>query len=490
MPICGENMLSIKVGSVFCALPSEAIQIIDYVTPITVIPFVHSPIEGLTNFNGMPVIQIDVASAIGNDRQEQTGHKRIIVNYAESSYALRVDDVVNLAKTDSSSVTDKSQNPVRSLSLKELITFTKKKKKLTVSLQKTDKIGSSSVQTAIPVLLVLSGERTIAFFTHTIDHLQKIESLQTLSEKSSQGDFLIKVKDHLLPTYFLGQLLGQEEVENESVAIIFKSEQSNWALCVQQVLKMEYVDKVYSSGTDARGLWYVTQTGEIRELIDAINLPGLHSSASSPRLWYVTPNGQIQELIDANQLLGVSNDSLGITITTPQETSFALQDTDHLTIDGLRIYCGTSSYLLPLTMATRADKDWDRATMKLSRYGERDGSRKKDCIPCIDGNALFFGKSGQLIERTVRVTLALGGELLLGINRAVLSQSLSTGASWMAVDLPYPATLFFDAAHYDDETGQWTLRFLDAIKFSDLPWIIKRSVVKAIIGWFDHDETI
>ena len=487
MPICGENMLSIKVGSVFCALPSEAIQIIDYVAPITVIPFVHSPIEGLTNFNGIPVIQIDVASAIGIDRQEQTGHKRIIVNYAESSYALRVDDVVNLAKNESSSVTDKSQHPVRSLSLKELITFTKKKKKLTVSTQKIDKIGSSSAQSAILVLLVASGERTVAFLTHTIDHLQKIESLQTLSEQSSQGDFLIKVKDHLLPTYFLGQLLGQEEVENESIAIIFKGEHAMWALCVQQVLKMEYVDKVYSSGTDARGLWYVTQTGEIRELMDANNLPGLHTATFSPRLWYVTPNGQIQELVDANQLLGSTNDSLDITITTPEETSFTLQNTDQLTIDGLRIYCGTSSYLLPLTMATRADKDWDQATMTLSRFGERDGSRKRDRIPCIDGNALLFGKPGQTIERTVRVNLSLGGEILLGIDRAVLSQSLSTAASWIKVDLPYPATQFFDAAHYDDETGQWILRFLDTIKFSDLPWIIKKSVVKAIIGWFDRD---
>jgi hypothetical protein len=138
-------------------------------------------------------------------------------------------------------------------------------------------------------------------------------------------------------------------------------------------------------------------------------------------------------------------------------------------------------------MATRADKDWDQATMTLSRFGERDGSRKRDRIPCIDGNALLFGKPGNTIERTVRVNLSLGGEILLGIDRAVLSQSLSTAASWIKVDLPYPATQFFDAAHYDDETGQWILRFLETIKFSDLPWIIKKSVVKAIIGWFDRD---
>jgi chemotaxis signal transduction protein len=477
-------MLSIKVGSVFCSLPSDAIQIIDYVASITALPFVGSPVEGLTNFNGQPVIQIDVASALGIERQEQVGQKRLIVNYAKTNYSLRVDEVVNLTKTEASS----NQYPVRSLSLKELITCIKRNKKRILSPQKADTINSStSVQTAIPVLLVVSGERTIAFLTHTIDHLQKIESLETLSTQSSEGDFLIKVKDHLLPTYFLGQLLGQEDLENESVAIIFKGEQSLWALCVQKVLKMEYVHKVYSSGTDARGLWYVTQTGEIRELMDANNLPGLHTATFSPRLWYVTPNGQIQELVDANQLLGSTNDSLDITITTPEETSFTLQNTDQLTIDGLRIYCGTSSYLLPLTMATRADKDWDQATMTLSRFGERDGSRKSDRIPCIDGNALLFGKPRQTIERTVRVNLSLGGEILLGIDRAVLSQSLSTAASWIKVDLPYPATQFFDAAHYDDETGQWILRFLDTIKFSDLPWIIKKSVVKAIIGWSDRD---
>lgn len=107
---------------------------------------------------------------------------------------------------------------------------------------------------------------------------------------------------------------------------------------------MEYVHKVYSSGTDARGLWYVTQTGEIRELMDANNLPGIHRANCSPRLWYVTSNGQIQELIEANQLLGSTNDFLDITITTPQEIAFTLQETDQLTVDGLRIYCGMSSF--------------------------------------------------------------------------------------------------------------------------------------------------
>lgn len=484
MTIDGENMLSIKVGSVFCSLPSDAIQIIDYVASITALPFVGSPVEGLTNFNGQPVIQIDVASALGIERQEQVGQKRLIVNYAKTNYSLRVDEVVNLTKTEASS----NQYPVRSLSLKELITCIKRNKKLILSPQKADTINSStSVQTAIPVLLVVSGERTIAFLTHTIDHLQKIESLETLSTQSSEGDFLIKVKDHLLPTYFLGQLLGQEDLENESVAIIFKGEQSLWALCVQKVLKMEYVHKVYSSGTDARGLWYVTQTGEIRELMDANNLPGIHRANCSPRLWYVTSNGQIQELIEANQLLGSTNDFLDITITTPQEIAFTLQETDQLTVDGLRIYCGMSSFLLPLTMATRADKDWDRGAMTTTRFVDRDRSAQNNRIPCLDGNALFFGKAGQSIERIVKVTLASGYEVLLGIDRAVLSQSVSSAANWIAVDLPYPATLFFDAASYDHETGQWILRVMDAIKFSDLPWITKKSVVKAIIGWCERD---
>lgn len=480
-------MLSIKVDSVFCSLPSDAVQHIDQVASITVLPFVQLPIEGLTNFNGHPLIQIDVASVIGIDRQQRIGNKRLIVNYAQTSYALRVDDVLSLAKTESSSVRDKTQQSVRSLSLKELLAFSKKKKKITASPQEI-KIKNVSKQAAIPILLVASGDRTIAFLTNTIDHLQKIESLQTLSEKSSQGDFLIKVKNHLLPTYFLGQFLGQEDIENESVAIIFKGEQTMWALCVQQVLKMEYADNIYSSAGDARGLWCVTQTGEIRELMDANNLPGLYAATSSPRLWCVTPNGQIQELVDANQFVGRTNDPLAIAITTLQETSVTFQDINRLTVDGLRIYCGMSSYLLPLTMAISTDTALDRAALLTqSRFADRDRSRRSNRIPYIDGNALLFGKSGSSSGRTVRVNLGLGNDVLLGIDRVILSQSLSIASSWVTVDLPYPAALFFDAALYDEQTGQWILRFIETIRFFDLPWIVKKSVVKAIIGWADRD---
>ncbi len=481
-----KKMLLFKVGSVFCSLPSNAIQHIDYATPITVLPFAHSPIEGLTNFNGQALIQIDIANILGIDQKEQIHYKRLIVNYAQNSYALRVDDVVTLAKIPLTSVTDKNKPPIRALSLKELIAVRQKKKKLAVNIKQIDSIKNPSNQPNIPVLLVASGGRTIAFLAHSIDHFQKIESLKTLREQGSQGDFLIKVKDNLLPTYFLGQLLGQQ-IENESTAIIFKTEQITWSLCVEQIIKIEYIDKIYSSGTDSRGLWYVTRTGEIRELIDVKNLISLGETDSAPRLWYVTPSGQIQELVDANQLLGITSDSLAITITTPQETSFTSQTTDRLSVDGLRIYCGKSIYLLPLMMATHVDKNWGETAMTGSRFEGKDKSKRSDRIPCIDASALLFGVPSSSIECIVKVNLVQGNETFLGIDRVMLSESMTIAGSWIALDLPYPTTLFFDAVQYDRKTGQWILRFMNTINFSDLPWFIKRSVVKAIIGWFDRD---
>ena len=479
-------MLSIRVGHILCSMPSEQVSHIDYVSTITPLPFTHAPIEGLVSFNARPLLQINAADALGLEQEAQSGKKRLIVNTAQGDFAVRVDEVVRLVK-EKNSAADENQQLLSRLRLKEILPQTLKTKKSAAALKQNNPSAHVIAQ-KLTVLLVATGDKTIALLAHNIDHIQEMTSLQSLDGQNTQGDLLIKVKDHLLPTHSLAQLLQLKEAGAETVAVIVRGGQSMWALRVQQVIGIESIEQVYSSGADARGLWYVTQTGQIRELIDADNLVSANDY-SPPRLWYVAQNGHIQELIDADNLLGANNGSPPLTITTPQATSRAQQLSERLerlTTEGLRIYCGGGSYILPLTMATQAVESMDLAAMTASRFSNADRSNRAERIPWIDAAALLFGKPSVAIKNTVAITLADDGYILLGVDRVVLSQSLSTAEKWCDVALPYPVTLFFDVACYDEQTGQWILRAVNRIKFADLPWTLKKSLAKAIIGWFDH----
>ena len=476
-------MLSIRVGPILYSLPGEQVTHIDYLSLVTPLPFVRAPIEGLVSFNAQPLLQINVADALGVEPEAKTGNKRLIVNTAQGNFSLRIDEVVKLSKTKTSGPDEHQQPPPR-LRLEDILRPLLKAKKSSAAL----KPNNSPVQVTqqnLTVLLVATGDKTLALLAHNIERIQEMTALQTLDEQSGQDDLLIKVKDHLLPTHSLAHLLQLNEAGAEPLAVIVRGAQTPWALRVQRVIGIETIERVYASGTDARALWYVTQTGQIRELIDADSL--VKTSACSPsRLWYVTRNGHIQELIDADNLRGAHNSLPTLTITAPQATSGAVQRSERLTTEGLRIYCGAGSYILPLTMATQALESVDLAAISASRFANADRSNRALRIPWIDAAVLLFGKSSVAVKNTVAVTLADGGHILLGVDRVVLSQSLSSAEQWRDVDLPYPVTLFFDAACYDEQSGQWILRAVNAITFAGLPWALKKSVAKAILGWVDR----
>ena len=111
---------------------------------------------------------------------------------------------------------------------------------------------------------------------------------------------------------------------------------------------------------------------------------------------------------------------------------------------------------------------------------------KKTRLPWINGTTLFSGKQGTVAPKyTILITLVQQGQILLGVDRVLLQPTLTKGAWITLTNLPFPTSLFFDAATYEEQTGQWVLRVTDSINFAKLPWSIKKAVVKAIEGWFD-----
>lgn len=465
-------MLSIRVSDTLYSIPCHQISYIGYVDTITALPFSVASIEGLINFNDQPLFQVNVHDALGFQNPSTPG-KQLILTGAYSHYALRVDEVLNIDNAKSS-VTATNQ-PV--LPLNEILPWSFKTKKSRLTLKKNP---IHSQQQTLTVLLAATGNKTIALLTHNIANIQEVTDLQALDGQSTTGDHLIKIKNQLSPSYSLGHLLKLTEVGAETIAIMVRGEQTNWALRVQRVLGLETIHQVYSSGLDARSLWYVAQTGQTRELINANDLVD-KPDASAPRLWYVDSKGYIQELIDANHLLDKGHTPLAITITTPQQSTSASYPTKQFTNQGLRIYCGLASYFLPLSIATRTLKCDDLPTMAPVRHSHLG----QTSIPWLDTTAFLFGKRSIAIENTVLITLANGAKILLGVDRFELMRTVSATEKWLVVDFPNPMTFFFDAAYYDEHIGQWILRVTHNITFATLPWNIKKLLAKAILGWLD-----
>ncbi len=468
-------MLSIRVGHHFYSIPSKKITHIEYVDILTTLPFTPSPIEGLVSFNAQPVLQINVASALAVAQTPQQRQKKLIVNTKQGHFALRVDDVSRLTTTNDIPKLDLHALLPRIIATKPFIAPSPPKESPHPSIEEQKLTG----------LLVVSGEKTIALLTHNIDHIEEIGVLPTLTEQESPGELLIKWQNQLITTHSLAHLLHLKNPPTEPLAVIVRGKKTTWALLVQRVIGMETIGQVYSSDQDKHGLCAITPAQRLHELIDDKNLSTRNDSIL--HFWYVTKADQLRELFNADSLLANNYVPQNIRMSAPQTAPrLALVINKTSSSQGLRVFCGDESYLLPLSMAARVMDSLDLSTLTQQRFPATHRANHRHQIPWINANAWLFYKDNEAVRTTVAINLPHGGQLLLGVDRAQLSQSLSACEDWINVNLPYPLTLFFDAACYDASTKKWVLRFINTIQFANLPWTLKKALAKAIIGWFDH----
>ena len=461
-------MLSIKINdTVFsCAMFHQHIQHIAYKQPITFLPLISSPITGLINFHENALLQINVAQALKLEKKNSDTEKLLIINTSQGSFALCVDDVLN--------ITHPKQN-LPELSLTDIIPKHLKTKpiinfKSTAITQKKQKIT---------VLLVNTSGKTIALLANNIERIQEKTDL-----KSTNAD-LTHIKNNLLPNYSLGQLLGFENNTTEDIALIVRGVKTSWALLVHRVIAIETISEVYSSGLEQRDLWCVNQQGEICQLIDTTQLKIPVKSHHIPRLWYITAQGKIQELIDANHLLESTETSYTITINQIEPYQDTLnKKTADLIINGISIVSHSETYFLPLTIATRALNPVELPKLTKKRFSSQTINRQQR-IPCIDSSKLLFNQTQQTAQQFVEVILLNKLHFLLSVDKVILSKNHYQTEQWLTFDFPYPINLLFDAVYYDEQSKHWILKVKEIIKFSDLSWTMKKTVINAVIGWFD-----
>jgi chemotaxis signal transduction protein len=442
-------MLTIKITHTQWAIPLEKIHYIDYTEKLTLLPFASSPIEGLTQFNNQPIVQINLVQASGLNNQ--SGNKRVIISTPQGNIALKVDEVLNFVNPNS------ADTPPPLLELNEILSR--------LEATNTIKLKSSTPNPSpacLTTLLVTAGGKTVALSSHTIDHIEEIHDFQLLDYKETQPDLLIKVKDDLLPAYSLTRFLNCSSESTKQKAVIVRGSHSAWALVVEQVLALENIYQIYTTGTDTHGLWYITKSGEIREIINA------------------------------NQLIGEISKSYPVPITQPQWTQPLIHMAEQSRSDGLRVECGNNSYVLPMTIVQRT-LDWLNHSLTTRQRFPTPAthSNRKTRIPWINGTMLLTGKCDITTnpKHVVLITFSQQRHLLFGVEHALLQPMLTPNAWIPLTHLPFPTVLFFDAATYDERAAQWILRVREHIEFSKLPWSIKKAFVTAIMGWIDL-ETI
>lgn len=463
-------MLSIKINdTVFsCAMFYQHIQHIEYKQPITTLPFISPPITGLIYLHGNALLQINVAQALKLEKKHLDTAKLLIINTSQGSFALCVDDVLN--------ITDPKQN-LPQLSLTDIIPTHIKTKpitqlKSTVITQKKQKIT---------VLLVNTSGKTIALLANNIQRIQEKTDLKPTNKTPTY------IKDSLLPNYSLGQLLGFENNTTENIALIMRGVKTSWALLVHQVIAIETISEVYSSGLEHRDLWCVNQQGETFQLIDTTQLKIPVKPHHIPRLWYITAQGNIQELIDANPLLEPTESAYSIAVHQIEQYQDTLnKNPDDLFINGIAIVSNSETYFLPLTIATRTLNPVELPKLTKKRFSNQlTRINRQQCIPCIDSSKLLFNQTPQTAQQFVEVILLNKLHFLLSVDKVILSKNHYQAEQWLVFDFLYPLNLLFDAIYYDEQSKHWILKVKETIKFSDLSWTMKKSIINAIIGWFD-----
>jgi hypothetical protein len=419
------------------------------------------------------VLQINLANLLAVETNK--GNKRLVITTPNGDIGLRINDIVNVDAAGNADL------PV--LHLTELLPWTQHQH---VDLEKQDikpRIETSNevVSDSLKVLVVRSQNCSLALNADNIDHIQELFAVQKETLKQTHSDTLIRIKNSLLSTRSLARLGANEPSElcNEHIAIIIQSEVEQWALLVEEVIHFEHVTQVYVSGSEGQNLQILKTATEMRDLLNA---------QPPARLWYISEQGQIRELVNANALSKTQRQALNVNLIEPNSVESASISPVYTSLEnqGLQIYCGDNSYLLALALVKRTVNGLKVASRTRQRFSIANASQRDSQIPLINATPLLSARICLQKNRCILLLMLPNKtEILLSINKAALC--LPTD-KWRALHLPYPAALLFDAASYDEQQQRWILRLNNAFTFNGLPYSLKKAIRNSIIGWFDKQS--
>ncbi|MEY4768824.1 MAG: hypothetical protein RL637_1463, partial [Pseudomonadota bacterium] len=413
--------------------------------PVTPVLLIEPPLQGLTYFNGQPLVQLDLT----HSPDVKPNKKRLIIRLATAELALQVDEVLDFSHTHSDHLS--AENSLLAELYQQMSWLNHPSQSPTT--ENLLPASSTSIKPNLSVLLVRSGQQILGLLTQSIEYIEEIKQYRRLDYQGLQPDLLIYLKEVLLPGYSLQRFTEASDSSQAPIGLIIHSPQNRWVLMVEQVLGLETI---------------------------------LHPTIISGReqeLWYVTATGDIRKIIEPNQLIKTNFTQQTINPTDFAVTPSLSSGQSLLTAEGLKIYCGRYSYVLPLTLAGRTLDVLNQFELHPHRLQKPSDSQSR--IAYLIPEKLLPNAQIIQVNYGILITLAPNQYLILGVERALLQPPLVHQQWQTLTHLPPPIRAFFDAAIYEPETEQWILRVLPPPRFQQLSWSIKKKLAAAIEGWFD-----
>ncbi|BAP56486.1 hypothetical protein THII_2189 [Thioploca ingrica] len=460
------SVLPIIVNNTAFGILLGQVHYVDYPEALTPLPLTSSPIEGLARFNGLPLVQINVAQTLGLETNRAEG-KIVVITLPQGNIALRVDEVLSFVAADEKlpQLAGTYQN-LSLLKLDEIFPWIKNINDTTVLVTQPATVPIETAGSTTPssyILLVASSGHTIGLLANSIERIEQIDDSLPLRKFDIDADFLVRVENYLLPARSLARLLNKRS-NSERQALIIRGLNKPAVLTVERISSLEKVDYFHLTTSQS----------------------GIKS------LWYLCEDKQVIEVVDAKEFFNnVLNEYESLPLVDPQSRWDNLpQLATKLSTEGVRVQCGHLAYVLPLALVNRILGDWAEVDKLAELADPTDETKlfeqqgKTGRIPVIDCAKLFNQSDNEPTNCHILLTLPCG-HVVIAVHRAKLQPTLPS-QQWLPLTLlPPPASLLFDAATFDDGEKQWVLRVKERIDFAQFPWNLKRLVVASLITWME-----
>jgi len=458
------SVLPVIINDLTFGIPLNQIQYVDHDSVLTQLPLTLPPVEGLTLFNGLPLIQLNVAQALGFVGKPDG--KVVILTFPQGYLALKVDEVLGFTSatalaTENSG--DVDQN-LPLLKVNEIFPWIENVQAECLVQTVTELNTKQAYQHATLnsyILLVSSGERNIGLLADSVVRIESVGEMLPLRKQDMAADWVVRIEDVLLPARSLAKLLHCESA-TERQAILIAGLENPKVLTVERVLRLEQVDSFHAT---------LSPTGK-------------------KSLWYLDENQVAIEVVDAREFFAETDSHNNVPVVDPQSRWDNLpQLSAKLSMEGVRIQCGELICVLPLELVERIlgeihlpgsqpDTSTDISSNVLEEL-----SAETTNIPVIDCVALFNQSQAEQTAKNYILLSLPCGQVVIAVHRAELQPTLPE-TRWSPLNLLPPiATLLFDAATYDDNEKKWVLRAKTHLNFTSFPWEVKRQVVSSLLAW-------
>jgi len=470
-----EPILPIIVNNITFGIPLSQVQYVDHVGDLTLFPLTSSPIEGLMQFNNLPLIQLNVAQALGFE--SKSAGKLVIVRLPQGYLALRVDEVLGFVHSQGKADEMESTQQIPLLKLTEIFPWIRVNHNapLVEFSPKVDKKIKQNKELNNYILLVSSGDYTIGLLADSVDRIEGIDESLLLRKFDTDADLLVRIEDVLLPARSLGTLLGVKSKE-ERQAILIRGMDKTSVLAVERVSRLEKIEHFHLTAS-----------------------PIGHKS-----LWHLTEDKKSIEIVNAREFFCKPQEYNKLSIVNPQSRWDNLpQLAAKLSTEGVRVQCGNVICVLPLIIVDRILGDLEKEDLALADSDDTEETDSNnvdsimqkcatDKIPVIDCAALFGQKRcSDAVDSYVLLSLQCGYVLIV-VHRAELQPTLPDNQWFPLTFMPPMATLLFDTVAFSNTENQWIFRVKQQLDFSTFPWHIKRLFVSSLLKWvrFSQNELI